>query len=74
MGRHDAFAGIFCGTYWDTHTNVAHGMCRETLNPLIGTGTSNLNVQVVLVSSLFLTFILLPCCSGEPSGDVTLGM
>ena len=24
VGRHDdAFADIFCGTYWDTHTNIA---------------------------------------------------
>ena len=23
IGRHDdAFAGIFCGAYWDTHTNI----------------------------------------------------
>ena len=73
MGRHDdAFAGIFCGAYWDTHTNIAHEMCRETLNPHIRPGTSNLNVQVVFVSSLFMTFILLPCCFGEPLGDVTL--
>ena len=30
-----------------------HVMLRETLNPHIGTGTSNLNVQVVFVLSLF---------------------
>ena len=72
MGRHDdAFAGIFCGAYWDTIPTL-HEMCRETLNPHIGMGTSNLNVQVVFVSSLFMTFILLPCCFGEPLGDVTL--
>ena len=24
VGRHgDAFADIFCGAYWDTHTNIA---------------------------------------------------
>ena len=38
-----------------------HEMCRETLNPHIGTGTSNLNVQIVFVSSIFMTIILLPC-------------
>ena len=52
------------------HIPTLHEMCRETLNPHIG--TSNLNVQVVFVSSLFMTFILLPCCFGEPLGDVTL--
>ena len=59
---------FFSGAYWPT----LHKMCRETLNPHIGTGTSNLNVQVVFVLSLFVTFILLPCCFGEPFGDVTL--
>ena len=54
------------------HIPTLHEMCRETLNPHIGTGTSNLNVQIVFVSSLFMTFILLPCCFGEPLGDVTL--
>ena len=46
-------------------------MCRETLNPHISTGTSNLNVQIVFVSSLFMTFISLPCCFGEPLSDVS---
>ena len=54
------------------HIPTLHEMCRETLNSLFGTGTSNLNVQVVFISSLFMTFILLPCCFGEPLGDVTL--
>ena len=72
MGRHgDAFADIFVA-----HTGIyiptLHEMCRETLNPHIGTGTSNLNVQVVFVSSLFMTFILLLSCFGEPLSDVTL--
>ena len=53
------------------HIPTLHEMCRETLNPQIGTGTSNLNIQVVFVSSLFMTFILLPCCFGEPLGDVS---
>ena len=71
MGRHDdAFAGIFVA-----HTGILiptlHKMCRETLNLHIGMGTSNLNVQVVFVSSLFMTFIALPCCFGEPLGEVT---
>ena len=52
---------------------VAHtGIHIPTLNPHIGTGTSYLNIQVVFVSSLFMTFILLPCCFGEPLGDVML--
>ena len=44
------------------HIPTLHEMCRETLNPHIGPGISNLNVQVVFVLSLFMTFILLPCC------------
>ena len=52
--------------------NKANEMCRETLNPHTRTGTSNLNVQDVFVSCLFMTFILLPYCFGEPLGDVTL--
>ena len=35
------------------HIPTSHEMCRETLNPHIRTGTSNLNVQAVFVSSLF---------------------
>ena len=54
------------------HIPTLHEMCRETLNPHIRTGTSNLNVQVVFVLSPFMTFILLWCCFGEPLGDVTL--
>ena len=54
------------------HVPTLHEMCRETLNPLIGTGTSNLNMHFVFVSSLFMTFILLQCCFGEPVGDVAL--
>ena len=54
------------------HIPTLHEMCKEFLNPHIGTCTSNLNVHVVFVSSLFMTFILLPCCFGEPLGDVTL--
>ena len=34
------------------HISTLHEMCRETLNPHIGTSTSNLNVQVVFVSSV----------------------
>ena len=30
-----------------------HEMCRETLNPHIGTVTSNSNLQTVFVSSVF---------------------
>ena len=53
MGRHDdAFAGIFCGAY-GIQIPTLHGMCRETLNPHIGTVTSNSNLQIVFVSSLF---------------------
>ena len=52
-------------TFFVAHTEIhiptLHEMCRKTLNLHIGTGTSNLNVQVVFVSSLFMTFILLPC-------------
>ena len=54
------------------HIPTLHEMCRETLNPHIGTNTSNLNLQVVFVSSLFMTFILLLCCFGEPLGEVML--
>ena len=72
VGRHGAaFADIFCGAYWE-HIPTLLEMCRETLNPHIGRGTFNLNIQVVFVSSLFMTFILLPCWFGEPLGDVTL--
>ena len=72
MGRHgDAFADIFVA-HTAIHIPTLHEMSRETLNPHIGTGTSNLTVQVVFVSSLLMTFILLPCCFGEPLGDVTL--
>ena len=63
-------------TFFVAHTRMhiprLHEMCSETLNPHIGTGTSNLNIQVVFESSLFMTFILLPYCFGEPLGDVTL--
>ena len=61
-----------CVAHTGIHIQTLHEMCRETLNHHIGTGTSNLNVQVVFISSLFMTFILLPCCFGEPLGDVTL--
>ena len=73
MGRHDdAFAGIFV-VHTGIHVSTLHEMCREPLNAHIGTDTSNLNVQIVFVSSLFMTFILLLlCCFGEPLGDVTL--
>ena len=54
------------------HIPTLHEMCREIFNFHIRTGTSNLNVQVVFLSSLFMTFISLPCCFGEPLGDVTL--
>ena len=65
MERHDdAFACIFMERT-GTHIPTLHEMCRETLNPHIGTSTSNLNVQVVFVSSLFRMFISLPCCFGE---------
>ena len=63
-------------TFFVAHTGIhiptLHEMCRETLNPHIATGTSNLNIQVVFVSSLFMALILLPCCFEEPLGDVTL--
>ena len=54
------------------HIPILHEMCKKTLNPHIGTGSSNLNVQVVFVSSLFMTFISLPYYFGDPLGDVTL--
>ena len=54
------------------HQPTLHEMSRETLNPHICMGTSNLNEQIVFVSSLFMTVILLPCCFGELLGDVTL--
>ena len=47
-----------------------HEMCSETLNPHIGTVTSNSNLQTGFVSSLFMTFISLPGCFGEPLDDV----
>ena len=72
MGRHgDAFADFFVA-HTGIHIPTLHEMCRETLNPHIGTDTSYLNVQFFFVSSLFMTFILLPCSFGEPLGDVTL--
>ena len=50
-------------TFFVAHTGIhipaLHEMCRETLNPHIRMSTSNLNVQVVFVSSLFMPFILL---------------
>ena len=54
------------------HIPTLHEMCRVTLNPHTGTGTSNLNVQVVFVLSRFMTFITLLCCFGTPLGDVRL--
>ena len=63
-------------TFFVAHTGIhiptLHETCRETLNPHIGTVTSNLNLQTFFVSSLFMTCILLPYCFGEPLGDVTL--
>ena len=57
-------------TFFVAHTGIhiptLHEVCRETLNPHIGTGTSNLNIQVVFVLSLFMTCSLLPYCFGEP--------
>ena len=48
-------------TFFVAHTGIhiptLHEMCRETLNPYIRTGSSNLNVQVVFLSSLLMTFI-----------------
>ena len=50
MGRHDdAFAGIFVA-HTGIHIPTLHEVCRETLNPHISMGTSNLNMQVVFVS------------------------
>ena len=63
----------FCGAYWDTHTNIAWDVKRN-FKSSYRNATSNWNVQVVFVSSLFMTFILLPCCFGEPLSDVTLWM
>ena len=54
------------------HIPTLHEMCRVTLNPHTGTGTSNLNVQVVFVSSRFMKLITIPCCFGTPLGDVRL--
>ena len=44
-------------TFFVAHTGIhiptLHEMCRETLNPHIGTVTSNSNLQTFFVSSLF---------------------
>ena len=44
-------------TFFMTHTGIQipvfHEMCRETLNPRIGTVTSNSNLQIVFVPILF---------------------
>ena len=56
MGRHrDAFADIFVA-HTGIHIPTLHEMCRETLNLHIGTGTSNLNVQIVFVSSFYVVY------------------
>ena len=43
--------------FFVVHTGIQiptlHEMCRETLNPHIGTVTSNSNLQIVFVSRLF---------------------
>ena len=40
--------------FFVAHTGIhIPTLCRETLNPHISTGTSNLNVQVFFVWSLF---------------------
>ena len=50
VGRHDdAFADIFFAARTGIQIPTLHEMCRETLNPHIDTGTSNLNVQIVFV-------------------------
>ena len=40
------------------HIPTLLGMRRETLNPNIGTGTPNLNVQAVFILSFFCFFFL----------------
>ena len=70
-GHDDAFAGIFVART-GIRIPILHEMYGETSNPHIRMSASNLNAQVVFVSSFFMTFILLPCCFGEPLGDVTL--
>ena len=57
-----------------THTGIQismlHEMCRETLNPYIGTVTFNSNVQIVFESNIFMTFNSLPYCFEDPLCDV----
>ena len=52
------------------HISTLHEMCRETLNPHIGTVTCNSNLQTFLYRVFFMTDISLPSCFGEPLGDV----
>ena len=52
MRKHDdAFASIF-EARTGIHIPTLHEMRRDALNPNIGAGTSNLNVQAVFISSL----------------------
>ena len=44
---------IFFVAHTGIHIPTLHEMCRETLNPHIGTVTSNSNLQTSFVSSLF---------------------
>ena len=60
---------FFVARTW-IHIPLLHEMWRETLNPHIGMVTSSLNVFFCIS----MTFILLPCCFGEPLGDVMLWM
>ena len=52
--------------------HTLHEMCCKTLNPHIGTVTSNSNLQIVFVSVFFMTLFSLPGCFGEPLRDVML--
>ena len=71
VGRHDdAFAGIFVA-HTGLQIPILDGMCRETLNPNIGTVTSKSTCRLFLHREFFMTFILLPFCFGEPLSDVT---
>ena len=62
--------------FFVAHTEIQmptlHEICRETLNPHIGTVTPNSNLQIVFNRVFFTTFIYLPGCIGEPLGDVSL--
>ena len=61
-------------TFFVAHTGIhiptLHETCKDTLNPHIGTVTSNSNLQTFLYRVFFMTACSLPSCFGEPLGDV----